>query len=694
MNRAERPPISVVMPFAGSRAERTSAIARLRRIQVGSDDELILVVNGEQGINDFLEPQGERLRVVWATEELSSYFARNSGAEVAVNEWLLFVDADCVPPQGLLADYFRPPPTERCGVVAGGVAAAPGQASLIARYARSRGHIDESWHVERRPYPAGVTANLLVRRRAFDSLGGFHEGIRSGGDVELCWRLQEAGWEFEHRPGARVEHLHPDSLGPLLRKTMRHAAGRFWVNRRYPGAYPRPTPIKSLVRSSGGAAKWLARGQAEAAVFKALDAAWHLADGAGYLLDDNRAVARAPSPERGGGPRILFMVDAAPARSETFVYGEWRALEEMGLGVRMEASSRAARAERAIARTRRIDYLEDDPPLEKLRSLAWLLLRHPVRACRDRLDRASWTTEDDPWPLAALAPAARRLARERDDHIHAHFAGSSALHALRLSRLIGVPFSIALHGYDVYKQPRNLAPKLRAATFAAAACDSMAADLKALLPATDQGRIHTIAMGVDPELFRRRGPRRAHSRRVSAVGRLVEKKGFRHLIDAVAILHREGAIDSVRIIGEGPLRDELTSQIVSLGLADVVTIESHWGGEPIRAVLEETDVMAVPCVIAADGDRDSMPVVAKEAMAMEVPVIASREVGLPELITDECGRLVPPGDPEALATAIEEVLSLPEGDFLRLGRRGRKIILAGFTIAAEAQQLAALIGPH
>jgi colanic acid/amylovoran biosynthesis glycosyltransferase len=96
-------------------------------------------------------------------------------------------------------------------------------------------------------------------------------------------------------------------------------------------------------------------------------------------------------------------------------------------------------------------------------------------------------------------------------------------------------------------------------------------------------------------------------------------------------------------------------------------------------------------VIASDGDRDSMPVVVKEALAMEAPVVASDEVGLPELVSEEWGRLVPPGDPEALASAIDELLSLPAEERIRMGRAGREWVLSACSLDRETARLAALI---
>src|SRR5204862_7524527 len=109
-----------------------------------------------------------------------------------------------------------------------------------------------------------------------------------------------------------------------------------------------------------------------------------------------------------------------------------------------------------------------------------------------------------------------------------------------------------------------------------------------------------------------------------------------------------------RIAGDGPLRAELEATAP----ANVEFVGAVPPAE-VRALLESADLLALPCVVAADGDRDSIAVVVKEALAMEIPVVGSDEVGMPEVVRDEWGRLVPPHDAEALAEAIRGLLALP-----------------------------------
>jgi glycosyltransferase involved in cell wall biosynthesis len=178
---------------------------------------------------------------------------------------------------------------------------------------------------------------------------------------------------------------------------------------------------------------------------------------------------------------------------------------------------------------------------------------------------------------------------------------------------------------------------------------------------------------------------------VVAIGRYVEKKGFTDLIEAAANLERANDGIRVAIAGDGPLRAQFERLIAVRGLEGVVELPTAPDYNAVRELLEGADLLAMPSVIAADGDRDSMPVVVKEALAMEVPVVASDEVGLPEVVSPGWGRLVPPGDSAALAGAIAELLALPAGERVAMGRAGRAFVLEHCDVRREAQRLAELI---
>lgn len=280
--------VDVVVPFAGDRAAAEETLDAVG-VLAPRAETLTVVDNSREGsVSSISVPAG--VAVLRAAQIQGSYYARNAGAGATEAPWILFIDSDCVPPPDLIDRYLDPEPAVGTGVVAGGVRSVAGE-SLAARYAADRGHIDEGFHIDHGPHPAGVTANLLVRRAAFNAVGGFEQGVRSGADVDFCWRVQEAGWALEHRPGAALAHRHPDDVARLLAKARRHAAGRAWVNRRWPGALPRPSIARPLLRAPLVAAYWVMRGDRERARFKLIDMRLSATSLLGYYRGDNAARA-------------------------------------------------------------------------------------------------------------------------------------------------------------------------------------------------------------------------------------------------------------------------------------------------------------------------------------------------------------------------------------------------------------------
>jgi len=276
----ERPPVSIVLPFFGGADDADAALDAFAVLERGPEDELIVADNTVEGV--VRERPG--VRVLPTRAKRSAYGARNEGAAAARHDWLLFLDADCRPSPALLDAYLREPIAEDVGAVAGGIVGAPEQTSFVARYVRSRQHLDQDYNVNRHPYrPMAVTANLLVRRAAWAHIGGFAQGTRSGADAEFCWRLQEHGWRLVLDQDASVEHVHRDRLEPLLRQAARDGAASAWLERRRPGSGTRPRLTRELSRAIAGIAWWTLRGERERAAFKAMDGVWVLAANLGYL---------------------------------------------------------------------------------------------------------------------------------------------------------------------------------------------------------------------------------------------------------------------------------------------------------------------------------------------------------------------------------------------------------------------------
>jgi glycosyltransferase involved in cell wall biosynthesis len=443
--------------------------------------------------------------------------------------------------------------------------------------------------------------------------------------------------------------------------------------------------VVQILRSIAAAVRWLVSARLETAAFRALDGAVGLADLIGEQLP-NRATPPAETA-RAGRTDLFVMVDTFPALSETFVWAEVQALARAGFAVRVEAMRRPVRQEPGALSIVPTRYVEDDSRAEKLVAVCWLVARHPLGCARDLIGRRRWKQSEEVLPLRGIAPLARRLARERSARLYCHFAAGAALNTMRIALLSRRPYALTAHAYDIFRDVRNLVEKLERAELVFTGCEYNVRHLRELVAPDARDRIHEVVMGVDPRVFRRTVPYPG-GRRVIGAGRLVEKKGFADLIAAVARLEQ---VDELVIAGDGPLRSELQALAHELGIEDRVRLAGALEHRRLRDLLEHADVLAMPCVVASDGDRDSMPVVVKEALSLEIPVVATDEVGLPELVREPWGRLVPPHDPDAIAEALAEVLSLPTHDRIEMGRAGRAHVLEHCNVDREAAKLASLL---
>jgi GT2 family glycosyltransferase len=265
-----RDPISVVVPFLGDAEEARSTLAMLTSLSTRPGDELIVADNTPDGVGAGLAD--DRVTVVSAADRRSASHARNLGSRAAGGEWLLFIDADCQPPADLLDRYFTDPPGARVGIVAGEIEGVTDQEALLARWARSRRGQWVSHHLETGPAPAGVTANMLVRRAAFEQLGGFRIG--GGGDLDLSWRAQEGGWELVYRPDVIVRHRDRETFAELADQAISYGGHQARLRELHGDAVPRAPLLRPLGRSLAGALTWTVAGQFERARFKLIDGAW------------------------------------------------------------------------------------------------------------------------------------------------------------------------------------------------------------------------------------------------------------------------------------------------------------------------------------------------------------------------------------------------------------------------------------
>lgn len=284
----DRGSVSVVVPFRGAAETVEPMLAALGRLRLVGADEIVVADNTDTGLVVAAVGADRPIRAVRAAAERSSYHARNTGARASRGEWLLFLDADCDPEPCLLDAYFAETVAPDVGALAGQIDGDPKQASFIARYTRSRKFFrqDAGFLAEA---GTAATGNLLVRRSAFEALGGFAEGIRSGGDVDLCRRLALAGWRIEPRIRAVVRHHHRDSLPSLLGAIARYAAGSRWLDERYPGESGAWPLVPGLIGVARDIPARVVAGRFEEAAFRAVDGAGLVAHVIGYRTSNAAA---------------------------------------------------------------------------------------------------------------------------------------------------------------------------------------------------------------------------------------------------------------------------------------------------------------------------------------------------------------------------------------------------------------------
>ncbi|MFQ5555416.1 MAG: glycosyltransferase family 4 protein [Acidimicrobiia bacterium] len=427
---------------------------------------------------------------------------------------------------------------------------------------------------------------------------------------------------------------------------------------------------------------------------------------------------------RSGPPEVAFIVKGYPRLSETFILNEIHLLEQMGIPLRIYSLKKETEGKRQGVVDRiaaPVRFLGEDAASEDVSFGTWLrinlprylashrklLRRRPGRylqalqyallglGLRFHLDRAPSLKRTAIKDFLRAGHIAADLVDHPDvRHLHAHFCHGSTTMAFFAGHITGIPFSFTAHAKDIYLPKLNpgglLRVKIEAAEFVVTCTDANRRHLERLSPGS---AIRTIYHGLDTERFAppdRTAPRAGRPVLLS-VGRLVPKKGFPTLIRACAVLRDRGIDFSARIIGPaGSDSARVAALVDELDLGEIVTIEGAMTQEGLRAAFGTSTVMALACEVAPNGDRDGIPNVLVEAMAMATPVVATRVSGIPELVEDDVtGLLVNERSPVELGDAIERLFA-DAPLRLRLGRTGRRRVRDRFDSGTTTQELAGL----
>ncbi|MGA7271072.1 MAG: glycosyltransferase, partial [Acidimicrobiia bacterium] len=372
----------------------------------------------------------------------------------------------------------------------------------------------------------------------------------------------------------------------------------------------------------------------------------------------------------------------------TFIDREIRSLRQAGVAVRVVSIRRPGSALSSTQRSlmEQVTYVFPVRPLALLGHLLGFAFRRPVKmlVLFVRLmagDHPTLRSRFKTLAHAVLGVHVAGLVRDwRPRHLHAHFVDRATTVAMVVSALTDVPFSATAHANDIYVSPVLLAEKVRLARPLVTCTSYNAVHLSRV---TGRNGIRVIRHGLELDMYRPHRADRDVSRIVS-VGQLKEKKGFTYLIAACRRLRDLGFDFRCDIVGEGPLREALTDEIARFGLEHVVSLRGSLDHAEVVELLDGAGAFALASVMAGDGDRDGIPNVILEAMAMELPVVSTHHSGIPEAVEDGVtGFLVPPGDSFALASALGRLLKDPE--LARsLGRAGREVVERRFDAGVNA----------
>ena len=390
-------------------------------------------------------------------------------------------------------------------------------------------------------------------------------------------------------------------------------------------------------------------------------------------------------------PVLGMILKGYPRISESFISNEILLLERLGFSVHI-FSMRAPREDfthQNIEQIQaRVDYLPETllVPLPRFLYhnllLALKIPRRYLETLKTALRRFRRTHRPATFKhfLQAGYLVQRLLPGTGVCHLHAHFAHSPASVAMFSSQLSGLKFSFTAHAKDIYTSDQEqLREKLKLAKFVVTCTAYNRRHLMALADG-DSAPIHRVYHGIDTGLFSPPAGSRAPDPpyKLLTVARMTAKKGLTTVYQAVKRLVDNGYAVRHSLVGDGEDRDKILTLIDSLGLKGV----ARWHGTRThQAVLEfyrQADVFVLGCEVAANGDRDGIPNVLLESMAMGVPVVATTVSAIPELVKDgETGLLVPPGEPEKLAAAIVRLLT---EDALRkqIVRKARQRVLQDF----------------
>ena len=394
--------------------------------------------------------------------------------------------------------------------------------------------------------------------------------------------------------------------------------------------------------------------------------------------------------------RIAYLVNRYPAVSHSFIRREILALERQGheiMRLSVRGCDEVLQSKEDLQERTRTRYVLQGGALPLLAALARIAVNSPLKLAKAlgliwRVGRKS----DRPLTvhfiyLLEACQIFLWLRTEKIEHLHAHFGTNSAEVAMLVRELGGPSWSFTAHGPEEFDKSEFIAlpEKIRRAHAVAAVSSFGRSQLFRQVSHEYWSKIQVIHCGIEAGFHDKAPDRPADARRLVCVGRLCEQKGQLLLLEAVQRLVARGTKLELVLAGDGEMRPEIETLIALYKLQDVVRITGWISSDQVREELLAARALVLPSF------AEGLPVVIMEAMALRRPVISTFVAGIPELIhSGEHGWLIPAGDVEGLAAAMQDCLEQPPEAMTRMGNAAHARVLERHDIDKEATKLTAL----
>jgi glycosyltransferase involved in cell wall biosynthesis len=418
--------------------------------------------------------------------------------------------------------------------------------------------------------------------------------------------------------------------------------------------------------------------------------------------------------ESSSNKQIGYLLRSYPRLSQTFVLNEILALERIGVSIQIFALTNPHEkvVQMQVDQVQApVHYLEEEV---QPRSLWKLLHENAVVASRhfqgylrslvyvaaNRSIDAGYTASSR-WDCFLQAVhfiyvlhLQQRTTGKSIDHLHAHFAHDPALIAYLVHLMTGMPFSFTAHARDLFQVPvKALTDRIRAANAVVTCCRANLEYLNQIAP-SQQAKFSLIYHGVNLNDFQPPSARETElppkCPLILSVGRLVEKKGFQDLLQALLLVKQQGLEFECAIYGEGPLAPQLQQWIDEHDMAGQIRLPGGRTQHELIRLYHDAALFALTPVQTEDGDRDGIPNVLVEAMAVRLPVVTTAVSGIPELVEDkQNGLLFQPHDVQGISSGIIELLGNAEKR-RQLGEAASKKVMEQFDVTQAAKRLKTL----